>query len=149
MSTPPPLAPQHPSWWRRHWKWLVPLLAALLLSLFAAFVFGIISLVFGALRSSEPYRHALQRAQADPAVIAALGEPIRAGWFVQGSMSSTGGGGSADLAIPLDGSKADATLYVTAKKSAGRWRYEVVAVNVEDGPRLLLEGGEAKDANTW
>ena len=89
--------PAAPGWWQRNWKWCVPVLAALLLSLFAAFVFGLVALIFGALRSSTPYQHALAQAKGDPAVVAALGDPIHAGWFVQGNISVDGAGGEADL----------------------------------------------------
>ena len=130
--------PAQSNWWQRNWKWFVPVLAALLLALLAAFVFGIVALVFGALRSSDPYRQSVMRAQSDPAVIAALGEPIRTGWFVQGNISTSGTGGNADLAIPLDGQRADGTLYVVAHKRAGEWRYETLAVNVDGGERIVL-----------
>lgn len=136
MSTHVPAAP---GWWQRNWKWFVPVLATVLLTLFAAFVFGIIALIFGALKSSSPYQHAVTRAQTDPAVIAALGEPIRTGWFVQGNIGVDGASGNADLAIPLDGSRADGTLYVVAEKKAGEWRYETLAVNVDGGERIVLE----------
>lgn len=131
--------PAQTGWWQRNWKWLVPVLAALLLALFAAFVFGIVALIFGALTSSDPYRQAVARAKADPAVIAALGEPIATGWFVQGNISVNGGSGDADLSIPLDGKRADGTLYVVAEKRAGEWRYETLAVNVDGGERIVLE----------
>ena len=131
--------PAAPGWWQRNWKWCVPVLAALLLSLFAAFVFGLVALIFGALRSSTPYQHALAQAKGDPAVVAALGDPIHAGWFVQGNISVDGAGGEADLAIPLDGARADGTLYVVAEKHAGAWRYETLAVNVDGGERIVLE----------
>lgn len=134
------------NWWSRNWKWCVPMLAALLLALFAAVIVGIMALVFGALRGAEPYRHGLERAQADPAVIAALGEPIQAGWLVQGSISSNGGSGEANLAIPLDGSRNDGTLYVVAEKRAGAWRYETLAVNVDGGERIVLEGDDSTDS---
>lgn len=130
--------PARPNWWQRNWKWFVPVLAALLLALFAAFVFGIVALIFGALKSSTPYQHAITRAQADIAVVAALGEPIRAGWFVQGNIGVDGTSGEADLAIPLEGARADGTLYVVAEKRSGEWRYETLAVNVEGGERILL-----------
>lgn len=135
--------PAQSNWWQRNWKWFVPVLATLLLALFAAFVFGIISLIFGAIKSSGPYQHAITRAQSDPAVIAALGEPIRAGWLVQGNINVNGASGDADLAIPLDGPRADGTLYVVAEKHAGEWRYDTVAVNVEGGQRIVLEGASA------
>jgi len=130
--------PAQPGWWQRNWKWCVPVLGALLLALFAAFVFGIVALIFGAIKSSGPYQHAITRAQSDPAVIAALGEPIHAGWFVQGNISTSGASGEADLAIPLDGPRADGTLYVVAEKRAGEWRYETLAVNVDGGERIVL-----------
>lgn len=130
--------PAHPNWWQRNWKWCVPVLAALLLVLFAAFIVGIVALVFGAIKSSTPYQHAITRAQADPAVVAALGEPIQAGWFVQGNIGTSGSGGEADLAIPLDGARADGTLYVVAEKHAGEWRYGTLAVNVDGGERIVL-----------
>jgi hypothetical protein len=84
----------------------------------------------------------MARVEADPAVTAALGTPIEAGWLVQGNFSSNGPDGEANLAIPLDGPKADGTLYVVAKKQAGEWRYETLAVNVDGGERIVLEGGE-------
>lgn len=131
-------APPPSTWWSRNWKWCVPVLAALLLALFAAFIFGILALVFGAMKSSGPYQHAMARAQADPGVTAALGTPIQAGWLVQGNFSSNGPDGEANLAIPLDGPKADGTLFVVAKKRAGQWRYETLAVNVDGGERIVL-----------
>lgn len=139
-TTPPPS-----TWLGRNWKWCVPVVAALL-ALFAAFIFGILALVFGAMKSSGPYQHAMARVEADPAVTAALGTPIEAGWLVQGNFSSNGPDGEANLAIPLDGPKADGTLYVVAKKQAGEWRYETLAVNVDGGERIVLEGGEADTA---
>lgn len=134
----PSTTPAHATWLSRNWKWCVPVVAALLLALFAAFIFGILALVFGAMKSSGPYQHAMATAQADPAVGAALGTPIQAGWLVQGNFSSNGGDGEANLAIPLDGPKADGTLFVVAKKHAGEWRYETLAVNVDGGERIVL-----------
>jgi hypothetical protein len=132
-----------PTWWGRNWKWVVPVLAAFLLALFAAFVLGVLGLVFGMMKSSEPYRHAVGRAQSDPQVIAALGSPVMAGWFVQGSFTHDGASGTADLSIPLDGPTADGTLYVVAEKRAGEWRYDTLAVNVEGGERIVLERSDA------
>lgn len=146
-AMPPPIPTAPPGWWQRNWKWCVPMLATLALALLAAFVAAVLALVFGAMRASEPYRHALALAQDDPAVVAALGEPIRAGWFVQGHFSSSGPRGSAELAIPLEGAKADGTLYVVAEKSAGAWRYGTVAVNVDGGERIVLEADDALPAD--
>lgn len=110
-----------------------------LLVLFLAFVVGLMALLLGAMKSSEPYRHAVARAQTDPAVVAALGAPIEPGWFARGNINVDGSSGEADLAIPLEGTRADGTVYVVAAKQAGQWRYETVAVNVDGGQRIVLE----------
>jgi len=91
------------------------------------FVFGI----FGALKSSEVYQQAVAKAQASEEVQSAIGEPIVAGTFVSGSIEVSGASGNADLAIPISGPKGSATVYAVAKKSAGRWSYTTLEVEVK------------------
>ncbi|MET0280976.1 MAG: cytochrome c oxidase assembly factor Coa1 family protein, partial [Steroidobacteraceae bacterium] len=101
-TTPPPLAPARPEgWWSRHWKWAAPALAALVLSLVAGAVLLVISLVFGMIKSSDAYILALQRVHASPAATAALGTPIREGWFTMGNIEVNGPTGEANLQIPV------------------------------------------------
>ena len=100
-TPPPPVSARPQGWWSRHWKWAVPALSALALSVVAGFVLLVISLVFGMIKSSEAYKLALQRAQASPAASAALGTPIREGWFTLGNIEVNGPTGQANLQIPL------------------------------------------------
>lgn len=95
------------------------------------FVALILTLVFGAVRSSTPFRHALARAQADPIVRGSLGSPIRDGLFLSGAFRSGGDGGRARLAIPLHGSRGRGTLHVVAQRSQGRWRYTTLVVRLD------------------
>jgi hypothetical protein len=131
--------PSASAWWSRNWKWCVPVLGTSVLALFLAFLIGLVALLLGAMKASGPYRYAVERAQNDPAVVAALGAPIEPGWFVQGNVSVSGAGGAADLAIPLRGTRTRGTVYVVAGKRAGEWRYQTVAVNVHGGQRIVLE----------
>ena len=48
--------------------------------LFFVFVGSIVVIVFSAMKSTDVYREALARAKADPAVIEALGSPIKDGF---------------------------------------------------------------------
>ncbi len=138
---PPPVPP--PSWWSRNWKWFVPALVVTGMALIAAFILAILGLVFGMMKSSEPYQTGLSRARADAAVVAALGEPITPGYFVQGSIDGSAASGEASLAIPLKGSRGAAMLYVEASKQAGKWRYETLVVALDEGgQRIDLRGGE-------
>lgn len=127
-----------PNWWSRNWKWFVPTLVVTGMALIAAFVLAIISFVFGMMKSSEPYQTGLSRARADAAVVAALGEPITPGYFVQGNIDGSAASGEANLAIPLKGSRGAATLYVEASKRAGEWQYETLVVALDGGQRIDL-----------
>ena len=137
--------PSKQSWWGRNWKWVVPVgcLAPLLVcggSIALIFVF-----VFGVIRSSEPYTEALARAKANPDVKAALGEPIEAGYWVNGSIDISGASGTAKIAIPISGPKKSATVYVDGTKTAGKWEYSTFEVApVRGGNRIDLGSQPAK-----
>ncbi len=98
---------------------------------FLVFIGAIVLLVFGAMKSSDAYKGALAQARANPAVTEALGSPIKDGWFVSGKTNVDGSGGDANLAIPLSGPKAAGKLYVVATKTAGRWHYTTLELEVE------------------
>ena len=141
MSTPPQL-PDRRGWWQRHWRWAVPLLCLVSLLLLLGFVAAISSVVMGSMRSSGAYQDAMARAQAHPDVTASLGEPLEAGWFVEGSISSNGPAGDAELQVPLSGPKGTGDLFVEARKRAGAWEFDTLVVQVDgDGRRIDLRDG--------
>ena len=119
-----------PNWWKRNWKWFVPLGCLSVAFLFLAFVGSILVIVFGAIKSSDVYREALARAKADPAVIEALGSPIKDGFLVSGNTNVNGASGESNLAIPIFGPKGKGTIYVSANKSLGQWNYSGLVVEV-------------------
>lgn len=92
---------------------------------------GIIAFVFGTIRSSDVYQQALQTAQADPQVIAALGEPIETKWWLSGSVSINNDSGTADLSIPLQGAHSSGTLYAAADLVGGTWEFYRLEVRVD------------------
>ena len=110
--------PQQPGWWKRNWKWFVPVTLLCMLVLGVGVVALIVTFVFGSIKSSAPYTKALAQAKTDPAVIAELGEPIEAGWYVTGNISVNGQASNADLNIPIYGPNKSGTLHVIALKSA-------------------------------
>jgi Cytochrome oxidase complex assembly protein 1 len=130
------IASPHRSWLGRNWKWLL-LVAFLAVIVFAL---GVFALIMGGIRSSDVAREALARAHASPAVVQRLGGGIDEGWMMSGSINvSSGGSGDADLAIPISGPKGKATLYVTARKSAGIWNYsQMQAAIAKSGERIDL-----------
>src|SRR5947207_844100 len=99
----------------------------LLLLVFAG---SMVVMVFSAMKSTDVYREALARAKADPAVIEALGSPIKDGFIVSGNTNVNGASGESNLAIPISGPKGKGTIYVSANKSLGHWNYSGLVVEI-------------------
>src|ERR687883_703802 len=60
---------------------------AVFFAIFVAFIGGVFWFVFHLVKSSDIYNDALHRAQNDPRVIAVLGSPIEAKWWVLGNLN--------------------------------------------------------------
>ena len=95
---------------------------------------GIVGIVFVAisfLRSNAATQGALERLQAHPQAVEALGEPITMGWQLSGNINISGPSGDADLSIPVSGPRGAGTLYVEAEKQAGEWEYQVLELAID------------------
>jgi hypothetical protein len=131
--TEPPARPgSPPSWLERNWKWFVPLGCGGALVLFVAFAATIVGFVFWLIRSNEAYIEALERARTSPAVIEELGEPVEPGFWVGGSVNTSGPSGEADLMFPIIGPDGSGTVYLEASKSGGIWSFERLEVELEE-----------------
>jgi hypothetical protein len=119
------------TWFSRNWKWFVPTVLLGLVLLLALFVGGIVTFVFGLMKSSEPYQHAVAVASSNPDIVRELGRPLSPGWYVTGNINVSGTSGEADMAIPLKGTLHRGTVYVTAKKTNGVWTYNKLEMLVE------------------
>ncbi len=122
-------------------------LVILLIAMVALPVGGIAALFTG-LRSSDVYQVALERAQSDPTVVEALGEPIEPGILFSGSINFSGSSGEADYSVPLRGPRGRATLYVIGQKRAGEWTFELMEVEIQDtGERVDLLGADGSSGS--
>jgi hypothetical protein len=91
----------------------------------------IVLVVFGAMKQSDAYKMAVERAKADSRVTSALGTPISEGWFLSGKTNVEGSSGNADLSIPISGPKGKGTIYAVATKFAGEWKYSKLVVKID------------------
>ena len=140
MRSPPPvLRPRQDDRVTRNWKWMIPAASAVLIG--GLLVFGWVLLK--AMKSSDAYRLAVISAKNNRAVIEALGEPVREGFMFTGNISISGSSGHANLAIPIGGPRGKGTLYAKANKTAGRWRYEVLAVKLQSSGRSIYLSGSS------
>ncbi len=129
-------------------KWVALGCAAIVL-LAAIGVGVLLVVVFGAVKKSAPYTEAVARARANPALVAAIGEPIETGFLVSGNVNYDGSGGNASLAIPLKGPEGNGKLYVEATRAAGAWQYDRLEFEPEGGGAridLLAETAAAAPA---
>lgn len=125
-------------WWGRNWKWVVPTGC---LGVFGMCLLGIALTFFGitsTIRSTEAYSQGVARARGNPAVLAALGEPIEEGMFPSGSVNTSGPNGHASLAIKLSGPNGEGTLFVEADKSMGVWSFSNIVFEAPSGERIDL-----------
>ena len=121
------------SWFSRNWPWVVPVGGCL--TLIVLVILGGGAIFFGVtkfLKNSEPYEYALQQVQEHPDVIHHIGEPIEPTGMVSGNLTYTNGEGKVNIQIPIQGSKAEATLYVTGEKQQDEWVYEKLYVLIKD-----------------
>jgi hypothetical protein len=93
--------------------------------------------VMGAIKSSEIFKMATEMVESSPQVRAELGE-VEGYGFPTGSISTSGGSGSADFSLEVEGSKSSGELYVKAEKVEGEWRPEIIAVKCDSGQRIDL-----------
>jgi hypothetical protein len=136
-KTPQPAQPQR-GWWSRNWKWVLPVGCLSIIIVCLAFVAVIMAIVFGAIKSSDAYSTALRTAQQDPRVIAALGTPIKPGFYVTGNVNVDNDRGTASIDFPISGPNGKASVHAEAEKSSGKWTYSVMEARVEGGPTIDL-----------
>ena len=132
-----------PSWWKRNWKWVVPLGGCLTLILIIVFLVG--SLFYGVtkvLEDSQPYEYAFEQINQDEQLIELLGSPIEKDGMVQGNINWRNGEKSADMNIPIAGPKGKGMLYIIATgNDDDGWNYDKIEVIVKDHQNIdLLEG---------
>jgi Cytochrome oxidase complex assembly protein 1 len=100
------------SWWSPRRRNL--LLGAVILGLLAPIVSQFV------MRSTEAYKLTVATAHETPQFGQVLGAPITEGWFSDGEWVS-GNAGTADLTIPVKGSRRKGNLHALAMKENGRW----------------------------
>lgn len=125
------LVPQK-SWWKRNWKWVVPVGGCLTLIigvivLFASIYFG----VTNAMEGSQPYSYAFELINTDEELLEVLGSPIKKDGMVKGNINWNNGNKSAKMTIPIAGPKNSGTLFVDATGKGDTWNYHEIRVEVD------------------
>jgi len=118
-------------------KWLL-IGCSVVIVLGAAFIAVVVLVVFGAIRSTDAYKQSLARVQSDSRVVAALGSPVKAGWYVTGHVNFENRNGNCDIEYPVSGPKGDAKVHVEASKDQPdqQWDFSDITVTPSNGPPI-------------
>ena len=132
-------------------RWLMWLVIAALV------VAGVCAVAYhsavGKRKASAPYRMALEVIKNDPAVVEALGEPIRdATWFPQGTIEERELG-EARWDFDVAGPKNKAHVRVTARYIGGKWSLQQLEVTPSGGQTIRIDvhaaNEQSEDAPLW
>ncbi len=137
---PAPLAPPpypQKSWFSRNWKWFIPTVILGPILAIVLLIGGLLALGLSAIKSSEPYQHAVTAATHDARVTGAMGAPVTPGWYFLGNINVSGSTGDADLTVPLNGTARHGTVHVVARKSEGIWDYQTLVVQIDGVPEHI------------
>jgi hypothetical protein len=106
-----------------------------LVGLFVATLFYAVETSF---RKSDVYNIAMERAENSPCIVAKLGSPLVSKGMIEGNISTSNGGGTADLSIPVRGPTGDGGLDVSATKANGQWTINSLTLMYDEGQIHLL-----------
>ena len=118
------------NFWTRHWK----ALAALIVVATGAFIFGLIFL----LGKSEPAKMTLEVLRTSPVVREAVGEIRDTGWPSGGMKTASGGVGTANFEVSVEGTKAEGRFFASFYKRLGKWRYESGSLLLDNGKNYAV-----------
>jgi hypothetical protein len=131
------------NWFDKNWKWFVPVTVLSAMIILALIVSGIGYTVMRCVKSSDVYKTSIHLVETDSRALELLGAPIEAKWYVMGNMNVSGSSGSADLSIPLRGSRRKGIAYVEAVKRMGKWHVKNLVLELKDSSErvtLVHEG---------
>ncbi|HSI62478.1 MAG TPA: cytochrome c oxidase assembly factor Coa1 family protein, partial [Candidatus Saccharimonadia bacterium] len=98
---------------------------------------GIFYTAMTAIKKTDAYAEAAQRAKNSPALQEAIGTPMEEQFWSTGAVAINNGASTADFIIPINGPKGTAVVTVKAAKAAGatNWEYSVLEAIIATGPK--------------
>lgn len=128
---------QQKSWWKNNWKWLIPAVGILLISivLFLSSGLGAITADFTkAYTDTQLYEKALGKVKSDKRVIEILGEiePIDNFAIMEGSVKYSDDNKTVNSSIRITGAKGKAKMDITANLINDNWDYEKINLRISE-----------------
>ncbi|MGO2358612.1 MAG: cytochrome c oxidase assembly factor Coa1 family protein [Mesonia sp.] len=127
------------SWWKKNWKWFLPvsmLILILTAVLFSSGIGGITNNYAQAYSDQELYQDALEHVKSNSRVIEVLGEiePIDKLTILEGEVQYSNNNQRVNSTIRIVGSKGKARMDILANRMHGKWNYETIKLRIKNPP---------------
>lgn len=124
------------SWWKRNWKWLVPVIGIILISMatfFSSGMDGVATDLIQAYADTELYENALEKVKSDPRAIELLGEiePIDKLAILEGSVGYSDDNNNVNSSIRVVGTKRKAIMDISADRIDNAWTYKKINIRIK------------------
>ncbi len=142
------------SWWKRNWKWLIPVIGILLITItvfFSSGMNGIATDLVQAYADTELYENALNKAKSDKRVTELLGEiePIDKLAIAEGEVQYTNENKTVNSTIRIVGNKGKARMDISADRINDEWNYTKINIRIKNPPEkkqtIEIETAENND----
>ena len=129
------------SWWKRNWKWLVPISGIIMISVvvfFTSGMDGIATDLAQAYVDTELYQNALEKAKSDQKVKELLGEiePIDKLAILEGQVQYSNNNKTVNSSIRIICEKGKARMDIIADRINNEWNYKTINVRIKNPPEL-------------
>ncbi|MGV8815798.1 MAG: cytochrome c oxidase assembly factor Coa1 family protein [Gelidibacter sp.] len=127
------------SWWKRNWKWLVPVGGIILISLgifINSGMGGIITDFAQSYSDTELYENALLKVNNDPKINKLLGEiePLGKMAILEGQTEYSNNNQSVNSTVRIIGKKGKAKMDIIAGRINDEWKYSKINVRIKNPP---------------
>ena len=127
------------SWWKRNWKWLVPLSGIVVFSLvifFSSGMGGIGADLAKAYADTELYNNALEKVKSDKRITELLGEiePIDKMAILEGQVVYSNENKTINSTVRIVGNKGKARMDISADRIENEWNYTKISVRIKNPP---------------
>ncbi len=129
---------ERPSWWKRNWKWAVPVGGCL-----SVIIIAVVLIVGGAfafankIKTASGSDEALIQVQSNQEVIAVLGEPIESDGFGSFNISINNGEKRSNATTPIKGPNGTGVIHLITSGEDDKKVYEVYNVTIDGSDQVI------------
>ena len=133
---------ENESWWNKNWKWLVPVLGLLLISVFTISSTDIGDITFDIVKAyADPdlVEIAINKAQENDEVKELLGtlKPLDKMAKLEGSVKYSNDDTLVDLSVRIKGSKGKGRMRIIAERNGENWEYKKIIIGIKKLKRTI------------